>query len=83
MEEMDTDHFATPPLQAIFNGAKDFGLTEDEVWQTADECLYEAGMDATVSEYLDELTEALAQRIIYKERRVLSEKRRVLSEELL
>ncbi|MGH2946127.1 MAG: hypothetical protein ACRDPC_07710 [Solirubrobacteraceae bacterium] len=83
MEEMDADHLAIRPLQAVFGGAKAFGLTEAEVWQTVDECLYEAGGDATVSEYLDELIDALAQRILYKERRALSEKRRVLSEELL
>ena len=57
-----------PPLRAIFEGAKDFGLTEDEAWRAVDESLYEVGRSATISEYLDELTEALAQRILSKQR---------------
>jgi hypothetical protein len=74
MGEMDTDYAPTAPLQAIFEGAKQFGLTDDEVWQTVDDSLAEAGGDATVAEYLDELSGALAQRILAKERRSLRER---------
>jgi hypothetical protein len=82
MEEMDPEYTAIPSLQAIFDGAKRFGLTDEEVWQTVNESLYQVGRDATVPEYLDELTEALARRILSKERRIHS-KRRTLSQELL
>jgi hypothetical protein len=68
-----SDHTAIPPLQAIFEGAKGFGLTDDEAWRALDESLHEVGWDATISEYLDRLTEALAQHILSKQRRVPSE----------
>jgi hypothetical protein len=58
----DSDHTPIPPLQATFEGAKRFGLTEDEAWRAVDESLDEAGRDATMSEYLDDLTGALASR---------------------
>jgi hypothetical protein len=57
------------PLQAIFDAAKHFGLTDDEVWETIDESLYAAGDEATVSECLDDVTAALAGRILAKHRR--------------
>jgi hypothetical protein len=86
---MYSDHTPIPPLQAIFEGAKRFGLTEDEAWRAVDESLSEVGADATISEYLDELTGVLAQRILSKqrhtpskERRSAPEERRVPSEEL-
>jgi uncharacterized membrane protein YebE (DUF533 family) len=60
-------------LQAIFEAARRFGLTEDEAWWAIDESLSEVGRDATVSEYIDELTGVLAQRILSKQRRVPSE----------
>jgi hypothetical protein len=60
-------------LHAIFEGAKRFGLTEDEAWWAIDESLAEVGRDATISEYIDELTAALAQRILFKQRCVPSE----------
>ena len=40
---MDTDYHSPTPLRAVFDGAKDFGLTEDEVWGTVDASMYEAG----------------------------------------
>jgi hypothetical protein len=86
---MYSDHARIPPLRAIFDAAKRFGLTEDEAWRAVDESLDEAGRDSTISEYLDHLTGALAQRILSKqrhtpskERRSAPEERRVPSEEL-
>jgi hypothetical protein len=71
---MYSDHTPIPPLQAIFEGATRFGLTEDEAWRAVDESLHEVGRDATISEYLDELTGVLAQRILSKQRHTRSEK---------
>jgi ABC-type Mn2+/Zn2+ transport system ATPase subunit len=68
-----SDHPPSPLLQAIFEGAKRFGLSEEEAWWAIDECLSEVGMDAMISEYLDELTGALAQRILSKQRGIPSE----------
>ena len=70
---MYSDQPPIPPLRAIFEGAKDLGLTEDEAWRAVDESLSEVGRGATISEYLDELTGALAQRILSKQRRIPSE----------
>jgi hypothetical protein len=57
------------PLQATFDAAKHFGLTEDEVWETVDERLYEASSEAAATDYLDDISAALAARIIFKQRR--------------
>jgi hypothetical protein len=80
---MDPEYSAIPPLQAIFDGAKHFGLTDEEVWQTVNESLYQVGPDATVPEYLDELTGALARRILCKERRIRSKEPRTVPKEPL
>jgi hypothetical protein len=69
MAEMDYDYPAAPTLQEIFEGAKGFGLRDEEIWRTVSEAQHWAGPDATVPEYLDELAGALAQRIVIKERR--------------
>jgi hypothetical protein len=70
---MGTRDYPIPTLEAVFDGAKCFGLTEREVWQAFDESLTEAGPDATVSEYVHELTGELAQRILQKQRRAPAE----------
>jgi hypothetical protein len=89
MREMYSDDTPIPPLQAIFEGARSFGLSEQEAWRAVDDSLHEVGSDATVAEYLDELTAELARRILSrerhtpaKERRSAPEERRVPSEEL-
>jgi hypothetical protein len=74
---MDPDHRVTAPLQAIFRGARDFGLTHAEVWRAFDDSLDAVGADATVDEYLHELTGELAQRIVQRQRRAPSEEQRV------
>jgi hypothetical protein len=56
-------------LQELFEGAKGFGLNDDEIWRTVNESQHWAGPDATIPEYLDELAGALAHRIVIKERR--------------
>ena len=61
-------------LQEIFSCAKDFGLTGDEAWKEMDRALARTGDDATVAEFLDELSAALAAGIITKQRRTLSER---------
>jgi hypothetical protein len=81
MGEMHSDHTPIPSLQAILEGAIRFGLTEDEAWRATDESLHAVGRDATVSEYLEELTGALARRILYKQQRTPSQERRSGPEE--
>jgi hypothetical protein len=61
---METDHRATPRLRTIVQSARDFGLTDDEVWRTVDACLARAGDEATVQDYLDDLAGALARQIL-------------------
>jgi hypothetical protein len=76
-------------LHAIFQGARSFGLSDEEVWWALDDCLLQVGTEATVAEYLDELTGVLAQRALSKARRTVpkepsrapSEEPRVPSEE--
>jgi hypothetical protein len=72
---MDTDYYAIPRLEAVFDGAKRFGLSDQEVWRAFDDSLDETGADASMSEYLDELTGELARRILHKQRRAPSEDR--------
>jgi len=64
-----------PSLQAIFDGAKSFGLSDDEVVRIANDSMHTAGAEATVSEYLDELTATLARSILHKERRAFPKRR--------
>jgi hypothetical protein len=71
-----------PYLRAIFDGAKRFGLTDEQVWQTLDDSLEEAGPDATMSEYVDTLTAELARRILRAQRGSPLEQPRVASQEL-
>lgn len=66
---------STPPLQALFDGARCFGLTDAEVWRAFDDSLAETGPDTTVSEYVHELTGELARRILQKQRRAPAEER--------
>jgi hypothetical protein len=61
-------------LRATFDGARQFGLTSDEVWREIDECFHGVGGEATVDELLEELSTALATRILAKERRVLTDR---------
>jgi hypothetical protein len=61
---MSSQHAPTAPLQAIFDAAKQFGLTDDEVWQAVNECFRDAEFDSTVGDCLDELVIALARRIL-------------------
>jgi hypothetical protein len=65
MREMYSDD-DTPiaGLQAIFAGARSFGLSEEDAWRMADDVLYALGTDVTVAEYLDVLTGALARGIV-------------------
>jgi hypothetical protein len=59
---------AVPSLQAVFDGARSFGLTDEEAWQTVDQCLAEVGSDATVSDLMEALSAALAQGVLAKQR---------------
>jgi hypothetical protein len=72
---MHTHDPEIPDLDAVFDAAVNFGLTEDEVLQTVSGAMLIAGQDTTVHEYLDELTEALTQRILWKQRRVVAQGR--------
>ena len=78
---MYSDSTPIPPLQAVFDAAKRFGLTEDEAWRAVNKSLFEVGREATVSEYLDELTRVLAQRILSMQRQAPSQERRGAPEE--
>ena len=68
VERMHSNSFAATPVQAVFLSARQFGLGEDEVLRTFDEALWTVGEDATMSEYLDELSGTLARRILARER---------------
>jgi hypothetical protein len=59
-------------LQAMFKGAKSFGLTDEEAWRALDETMHGVDPDATIDEYLDELSAELARRILAKERNAAS-----------
>jgi hypothetical protein len=68
MERMHSGPAAAAPLQAVFQSAKQFGLSDDDVLRTFDEAFWTVGEDAPMSEYLDELSGTLARRILDRER---------------
>jgi hypothetical protein len=68
MERMEFNSTRTIPLRAMFESARQFGLSDDQILRTFDETLGVVGEDATVSEFLDELSGALARRILAMER---------------
>lgn len=70
---------ATTSLQPIFEGARQFGLTDGEVLRSLDQSLLRVGDDATVGELVDELAGVLAQSILQKERRAPAEEQRAPS----
>jgi hypothetical protein len=75
MGEMYSDRTPTPSLQSILEGAMRFGLTESEAWRATDDALHAVGRNATISDYLEELTGALARHILYKQQHTPSEER--------
>jgi hypothetical protein len=68
---MDPDRGSFPPLQAVFEAATQFGLSDAEAWRIVDETMRVAGPEATLGEYLEELAAALASGILAKQRRRL------------
>jgi hypothetical protein len=65
---MDPDQIPTTTLQAIFQSARRFGLSDEAAWRAVDDSLLAVGRHATVAEYLDELAGTLARRILVSER---------------
>ena len=65
---MHSNSATATPVRAVFEAARQFGLTDDDVLNTLDETLWTVSEDATVSEYLDELNGKLARRILIRER---------------
>ena len=72
MRETDLHNTAVPSLKSIFAASVAFGLSEREAWAATDVAAARAGNDATLSEYVDELTGVLARDILVKERRTRS-----------
>jgi hypothetical protein len=72
---MNTHEHDTPDLEAIFDAAVQFGLTEDEVLQAVSGTMLTAAPDTPIYDYLDELVEALSQRILWKQRRLVLDRR--------
>ena len=68
MERMDFDRAMITPLQSVFNSARSFGLTVEEVIRTFDQAFWMVGEDGCVADYLEELNGALARRILTKQR---------------
>jgi hypothetical protein len=69
MGETNLDNTAIPSLKSIFAAAVAFGLSEREAWAATDAAAAAVRSDATLPEYVDELTGVLARAILAKERR--------------
>lgn len=81
MREMYSDSdMPVAGFQAILEGARGFGLSEEEAWRALDDVLLAVGTEAMVSDYLDELTGALARRIVSTARQTASSERRAAPE---
>jgi hypothetical protein len=73
MRETDLHNTAVPSLKSIFAASVAFGLSEREAWAATDAAAAAAARsDATLPEYVDELTGVLARAILAKERRTRS-----------
>ena len=68
MERMDSNSKTATPLTAVFESARQFGLSDKDVLRTFDETLWTVGEDATMSEFLEELSGTLARSILARER---------------
>jgi lantibiotic modifying enzyme len=55
----------------VLNAAIDFGLTREEAWRTFSDALSTAHVE-TVPDYYDAIAGALAQEILFKQRRILA-----------
>jgi hypothetical protein len=78
---MYSDDIPMAGFQAILEGARGFGLSEDEAWRALDDVLLTVGTEAMVTDYLDELTGALARRIVSAARHTASNERRAAPEQ--
>jgi hypothetical protein len=77
MGEMHSQERGAPPLHVVFEAAKSFGLTDEEVWREANEALAASDGDSHAAGYLDELAGALARRVISKQRAIIAAQRGV------
>jgi hypothetical protein len=68
MERIGSNSTTATPLRAVFESARQFGLSDDQILRTVDETLGVVGEDATVSDYVDELAGTLARCILAAER---------------
>ena len=75
MEEMHFHDVAAPALPRILAAATCFGLSGDQVWETASEALRATDGDAHAAEYADEVAGALARRILADNRRRIARRR--------
>jgi hypothetical protein len=75
MEEMHFHGVADPALPRILAAARCFGLSDEQVWQTANEALDATEGDAYADEYADEVAGALARRILAESRRRIARRR--------
>jgi hypothetical protein len=76
MTMMDPDYHGIPPVERVFDCARQFGLTEGEVLRTVEKCLSEVDGDDSVAEFLDQLTGTLARNVLEKEQRTFAEEQR-------
>jgi hypothetical protein len=77
---MSSDRESLPSLRAVFDAARQFGLTDDEAWRAVDDTVWAVGADGTLDEYVEALSAALATGILDKQRRRLRFERRSVFE---
>ena len=83
MAQMRPPHRPAATPRAVFDAARSFGLTPDEIWEEVGAVLQRTDHDTTLTECLDDVTVALTRRILAKERRAAAERRRVGGEHRL
>ena len=65
-----------PSPYALFEAARSFGLAPGEILEALDAVLRRTDGATALTECLDDVTAALARRILAKERRAVAERRR-------
>ena len=65
---VDHDHSTLPSLRAVYDGARHFGLSDEQAWEAIDDALSDVGPDASVADCFEAVSGALARRILAAQR---------------
>jgi hypothetical protein len=80
VRDMTTPRVTVPSLRVVVDAARQFGLTDPEIWDGVEAALAAVPQSDTAAQSLDEVAGELARLILARERRVRAERRRALQD---